>query len=119
MGQYGNGYYKLSQRTTDGKTKMIAQNDFSGAEHTIFFRLEDATTALESVGDDAALRWDGASRTLHVGLPGAAVKAVDAAGKQVYRGEGISVIDCTSWAKGIYVVSVTDGEHTHTKTIII
>lgn len=119
VGQYGNGYYKLSQRTTDGKTKMIAQNDFAGAEHTIFFRLEDATTGLEGIGEDAALSWDGASRTLHVGLPGAAVKAVDASGKQVYSGRDVSAVDCSTWAKGFYVISVTDGEHTLTKTIIL
>lgn len=119
VGQYGNGYYKLSQRTTDGKTKMIAQNDFAGAEHTIFFRLEDATTGLESVDNDNAMSWEGATRTLHIGLAGASVKAVDASGKQVYSGEGLSAIDCSSWAKGIYVISVTDGEQVITKTIIL
>lgn len=118
IGQYGNGYYKLSQRTTDGKTKMIAQNDFAGAEHTIFFRLEDATSGVEDAMADKAMTWDAASRTLSFGTP-VSVRVADTAGRLVYNDAEVNAIDCTDWAPGIYVVSASDGEQTFTKTIML
>lgn len=121
IGQYGNGYFKLSQKTTDGKTKMITQGDFGGAEHVLFFRLENAVTSLESVESAPAFVYDASGKTLRVNLPDAEVIVVDTSGKQVARTSGYApyTIDCSAWSAGVYVVSVRSGEENVSGTIIL
>lgn len=121
IGQYGNGYFKLSQKTTDGKTKMITQGDFGGAEHVLFFRLENAVTSLESVESAPAFVYDASGKTLRVNLPDAEVIVVDTSGKQVARTSGYApyAIDCSAWSAGVYVVSVRSGEENVSGTIIL
>lgn len=121
IGQYGNGYFKLSQKTTDGKTKMITQGDFGGAEHVLFFRLENAVTSLESVESAPAFVYDTSGKTLRVNLPDAEVIVVDTSGKQVARTSGYApyTIDCSTWSAGVYVVSVRSGEENVSGTIIL
>lgn len=121
IGQYGNGYFKLSQKTTDGKTKMITQGDFGGAEHVLFFRLENAVTSLESVESAPAFVYDASGKTLRVNLPDAEVIVVDTSGKQVARTSGYApyTIDCSAWSVGVYVVSVRSGEENVSGTIIL
>lgn len=42
----GKGYYKLDQLTADGKTKLLVQDSYTGAEATVNFSLEKADVSL-------------------------------------------------------------------------
>ena len=120
IGQYGNGYYKLSQKTNDGKTKMIAQGEYSGDEHTIFFRLENATSSVESVENSEAMTYDGATRTLSVAGGEASLTIVDMSGKVVTSMRGVNPqVDCSKLQAGVYVINAVIEGETHTKTIIL
>lgn len=120
IGQYGNGYYKLSQKTTDGKTKMITQGEYDGEEHALFFRLENAVSSVEAIEGVEPLTYDAASRTLSANGADASLTIVDMSGKRVATVRGISpMIDCSTFAAGVYVVTATIDSETYTKTIML
>ena len=52
----GNGYVKLTQITPDGKQKVILQEEYSTATHTVNFRLSDAdaSAGLLSTADNSS-----------------------------------------------------------------
>lgn len=122
IGQYGNGYFKLSQKTVEGKTKMITQGDFGGSEHVVFFRLENAVTSLDVIdAESSTLIYDAATKTIKVNTYGAEAIVMDARGIQVVHTTDSAPfsIDCSSWSAGVYIVTVVCGEEKWTKTIML
>lgn len=117
-GEYGNGYYKLSQKTADGKTKMITQGEFRGSEHNLFFSLENASTSVDVIGTDEGLHFDAATRTLSVTGTDAAVSVTDMRGVRVLEAHGDSpVLDCSRLEAGVYVLTVVIGENRYSEVV--
>lgn len=120
IGTYGNGYYKLSQKTTDGKTKMITQGDFSGAEHSIFFRLDDATSGMESVGMPSLIDYNPAAKTLTINASEAQLTVYDANGRAIIQVQGNRPsADCSRLTEGVYIVKAATDTETQSLSIIL
>lgn len=103
VGAYGNGYYKLSQVTTDGKTKMIVQNDFAGSDHIVFFRLENATAGVNvTAANDFGYSRENESLTIPAD---GVLTIVDMSGRILSSGairEG--VLSLASLPDGMYII---------------
>lgn len=119
VGDYGNGYFKLSQKTSDGKTKMLTQGDFGGAEHNVFFQLENAVSGVDAIADAELVTING--KQIQVHASDAEITVVDVNGKQMVRlsCSGERIIDCKDWTAGVYIISVQSEDETVTKTIIL
>lgn len=71
VGEYGNGYYQLSQVDASGSKKMLLQGDYDNAGVTVHFGLKNAApSAIEQIHPDAA-------------VPHGAVKVYDEQLKQI------------------------------------
>lgn len=118
IGDYGNGYYKLTQKTTDGKSKMIAQGDFGGAEHTVFFRLANATSGLTDAVA-TAFTFSADKSTLSIPCAGSLTVA-DASGRVVMAREvQPGEISLDSLTPGVYVLRLDTGSEPYYKTILV
>lgn len=118
VGAYGNGYYKFTQKTTDGKSKMITQGDFGGAEHNVFFRLANATLSVAGV-EGYSFSWSAADKTLS--LPEAGVLTIaDMAGRTVVaRDVQAGTVSLDELSAGVYVVTLAAENEKYTKSIIV
>lgn len=111
-GAFGNGYYKISQIGADGKTKMIRQADFTGAEHSVFFRLEDAIqSGITAAGTDSAdpISFDASAKSVALTAAGnAAVHVTDMSGRILLSAgfNGSEVISLSELPKGVYIVTL-------------
>lgn len=71
VGEYGNGYYQLSQVDASGSKKMLLQGDYDNAGVSVHFGLKNAApSAIEQIHPDAA-------------VPHGAVKVYDEQLKQI------------------------------------
>lgn len=106
-GAAGNGYYKLDQLTTDGKTRMLVQATYTGAGHTQQFSLQNADISLgiediEKHGDTPATLYDTMGNKI------ASAMAPDM--KNAIKGLNL---------KGVFLLKTGSGGNTTTKKLII
>lgn len=118
IGDYGNGYYKLTQKTSDGKSKMITQGDFGGAEHTVFFRLANATTGLT---DAVTTGFSFSADKGVLNIPcGGSLTVADASGRVIMtRRVQAGEIPLKELTPGVYVVRLATDSEPYYKTILV
>lgn len=117
VGQYGNGYYKLSQINESGKASMITQGDYNGAEKIVSFALEDAVAGVETVTCESLFDFNQATKVLQVNAADAEVRVIDASGIVVKQMRAdYPCVDCSSLPAGVYVVNVVAEGSTTSRT---
>lgn len=118
IGQYGNGYYKLSQKTADGKTRMLIQDDFGGATHEVSFSLKDAVSGLHGVSG-GEFGYDSEKGLLHLPCPGV-LTLCDMGGSVILHGsvEG-GAMALPALCPGVYAVTFLGEGERYNKTILI
>lgn len=116
-GEHGNGYFKLEQIKTDGKKKMIIQDDYDSESFIIQFKMVNATKSIEGKEySEAIISFDKNNNIIAKGITkDVKIEIFDITGcpvmTKIIPTDGIYKVN--NLLKGIYIMQYQIGEETH------